>query len=80
MELVASGEINQPTGKAVLSEMFETGKSAGEIVQARGLKQVSDENLIAGLVRDVLTENPEQVASYQAGKATVLNTLCKNGT
>jgi aspartyl-tRNA(Asn)/glutamyl-tRNA(Gln) amidotransferase subunit B len=73
--LVAAGEINQSTGKAVLSEMFQSGKSAGEIVAARGLKQVSDEGLLAKLVKQVLDENPEQVASFKAGKATVANWL-----
>jgi aspartyl-tRNA(Asn)/glutamyl-tRNA(Gln) amidotransferase subunit B len=73
--LVAAGEINQSTGKAVLSEMFQSGKSAAEIVEARGLKQVSDESLLATLVRQVLGENPEQVASFKAGKETVANWL-----
>jgi aspartyl-tRNA(Asn)/glutamyl-tRNA(Gln) amidotransferase subunit B len=75
VSLVAAGEINQSTGKAVLSEMFQSGKSATEIVAARGLKQVSDESLLANLVKQVLEENPEQVASFKAGKETVANWL-----
>jgi aspartyl-tRNA(Asn)/glutamyl-tRNA(Gln) amidotransferase subunit B len=75
VELVTSGEINQTTGKAVLAEMFQSGKGAGEIVEARGLKQVSDESQIARLVEQVLAENPDQVASFKAGKATVANWL-----
>jgi aspartyl-tRNA(Asn)/glutamyl-tRNA(Gln) amidotransferase subunit B len=73
--LVAEGEINQSTGKAVLSEMFRSGKSATEIVAARGLKQVSDERMLANLVKQVLEENPEQVASFRTGKETVANWL-----
>ena len=73
--LVAAGEINPSTGKAVLSEMFQSGKSAAEIVEERGLKQVSDEGLLADLVRQVLEENPEQVASFKGGKETVANWL-----
>ena len=73
--LVATGEINQSTGKMVLSEMFQSGKSAGEIVKARGLKQVSDEDLISGLVKQALEENPEAVASFKAGKETIVNWL-----
>ena len=73
--LVAAGEINQSTGKTVLAEMFQSGSSAAEIVQARGLKQVSDEGLIAELVQQVLAENPDQVASFKAGKETVVNWL-----
>jgi len=73
--LVIAGEINQSTGKAVLSEMFQTGKSARAIVEARGLKQVSDEDLISDLVKQVLDENPDEVESFKAGKETIVNWL-----
>jgi aspartyl-tRNA(Asn)/glutamyl-tRNA(Gln) amidotransferase subunit B len=62
VKLVAAGEINQSTGKTVLTEMFQSGESAAEIVDARGLKQVSD-------------ENPNEVESFKAGKETVINWL-----
>jgi aspartyl-tRNA(Asn)/glutamyl-tRNA(Gln) amidotransferase subunit B len=75
VELVAGGEINQATGRAVLAEMFESGKSAGEIVAARGLKQVSDAGFIADLVRQTLEESPGEVTNYRSGKETVLNFL-----
>lgn len=73
--LVAAGEINPSTGKAVLAEMFQSGKSAAEIVEARGLKQVSDESFISGLVKQALDENPQAVASFRAGKETIANWL-----
>ena len=75
VELIAAGEINSSTGKTVLIEMFESGKGAVEIVASRGLKQVSDESLIADLVKLVLDENPDQVESFKAGKETVVNWL-----
>jgi aspartyl-tRNA(Asn)/glutamyl-tRNA(Gln) amidotransferase subunit B len=73
--LVTSGEINQSTGKTVLAEMFAGGKSAREIVDQKGLRQVSDRDYVAGVVAGVLTENPDEVASYKAGKLTVSNFL-----
>ena len=73
--LVTAGEINQSTGKTVLAEMFQSGKGAAEIVEAKGLKQVSDEGLISDFVKQVLDENPDQVASFKAGKETVVNWL-----
>lgn len=73
--LVTAGEINQSTGKIVLTEMFKSGKSAVEIVEERGLKQVSDEDLISVMVKNVLDENPEEVASFKAGKETIVNWL-----
>jgi aspartyl-tRNA(Asn)/glutamyl-tRNA(Gln) amidotransferase subunit B len=73
--MVSGGEINQNTGKAVLDEMFATGKSPAAIVSDRGLVQVSDIGFIAKIVADALAENLKEVESYKAGKLTVVNFL-----
>jgi aspartyl-tRNA(Asn)/glutamyl-tRNA(Gln) amidotransferase subunit B len=75
LKMVVEAEINQATAKAVLVEMFESGKKAAEIVAAKGLKQVSDGGLIARLVAETLAEFPAEVESYRAGKLTVANFL-----
>lgn len=72
---VAWGEINQNTAKGVLAEMFATGQNAGEIVARRGLRLISDANLIADLVQRILAEHPEQVAAYLAGKESIARWL-----
>ena len=71
VELVARGVINQNTAKNVLSEMFATGKPAPAIVTEHGWHQISDSAFIAELVQNVLTENPDQVADYRAGKQKI---------
>ena len=73
--LVAEGEINQKTAKKILAEVFESGESPKKIVVKRGLGQVSDGDLISGLVSEVIDENAEEVASYRAGKTGVANWL-----
>ena len=75
LKMIADGEINQNTGKAVLAEMFESGKSGAEIVAAKGLKQVSDTGFIEQIVSEALVENAKEVESYRAGKLTVANFL-----
>jgi aspartyl-tRNA(Asn)/glutamyl-tRNA(Gln) amidotransferase subunit B len=75
LSLVTAGEINQTTGKSVLAEMFVSGKGAAEIVTAGGLAQVSDADFIVGLIDATLKEQPDEVASYKAGKLTVENFL-----
>jgi aspartyl-tRNA(Asn)/glutamyl-tRNA(Gln) amidotransferase subunit B len=72
---VETGQINQNTAKTVLAEMFETGRSATEIVTDRGLTQISDETAIARLVSQVLDENPAQVQEYLNGKTGLQNWL-----
>jgi len=69
------GEISGPTAKTVLVEMFSTGRSADEIVKAKGLTQVSDEGALAKIIDDVIAKNPQQVAQYKGGKEAVLGFL-----
>jgi aspartyl-tRNA(Asn)/glutamyl-tRNA(Gln) amidotransferase subunit B len=66
--LVDKAVINTNTAKDVLAEMFQSGKAAGEIVEARGLAQISDESLLEEAIAGILAENPEQVATYLGGK------------
>jgi aspartyl-tRNA(Asn)/glutamyl-tRNA(Gln) amidotransferase subunit B len=75
IQLVADGEINQNTAKSVLAEMYHSGRSASAIVSERGLRQVSDANLIAAWVSQALDENPGQVQSYLSGKESVARWL-----
>ncbi len=73
--LVENGVINQTTGKEVLVEMLESGKSAKWIVKRKGLQQVSDSGLINDMVKTVLKNNPDEVQAYLKGKDTIANWL-----
>lgn len=75
IQMVRRGEINQGTAKAVLAEMYASGRPAEAIVAEGGLRQISDPGQIAGLVERVLTENPQQVAAYLDGKETIVRWL-----
>lgn len=70
---VQRSEINLHTAKAVLGEMLRTGKDAGEIISAQGLRQVSDTSVISGLVEHALADNPEELRNYVNGKETLAN-------
>ena len=70
---LAKQDINLNTAKSVLAEMLNTGKTAAQIMQERGLQQISDTDFIAGLVQKVLQDNPRELASYLAGKETLPN-------
>ena len=78
MELVAKkvkGEISGPTYKYLLEKMLGTDKTAAEIIEAEGLKQVTDEGAIEKIIDDVLAKNPAQVAQFKEGKQQVLGFL-----
>jgi aspartyl-tRNA(Asn)/glutamyl-tRNA(Gln) amidotransferase subunit B len=66
--LVARGEIGNNIGKDVFVQMAAEGKRAPEIVEEKGLKQISDAGELENVVRSVLDENPEAVADLKAGK------------
>ena len=73
--LVEDNTININTGKQVLEEMFASGSSARQIVERRGLAQVSDAAALDEIVAQVLEENPQQVTKYLSGKGQVLGWL-----
>jgi len=75
IELVDDGAINQGTGKEVLDEMFASGRGARQIVEERGLAQISDAAALESIVAQVLSDNPEQVNKYLDGKTQLLGWL-----
>ncbi len=68
IELISDKTINGRIAKDVFEVMVETGQHPGEIVEARGLKQVTDTGAIEAAVAAVLAANPDKVAEYKAGK------------
>jgi len=75
LRMVASGQLTAANGKAVLAEMFATGKGPQEIARARGLAQISDRAQLRQVAERVLDENPGPVADYLAGKEPLLRFL-----
>jgi len=55
--------------------MWENQGDVDEIVEKRGLKQISDAGAIEKLVDEVLAANEKQVADYRAGKDKAFNSL-----
>ncbi len=72
LALVDNGDISGPVAKAVLEEMFHTGKGAGEIVAEKKLSQISDASEIREVVKQVIANNATAVADYTSGKQQAL--------
>jgi aspartyl-tRNA(Asn)/glutamyl-tRNA(Gln) amidotransferase subunit B len=70
--LIEKGTINQNTAKAVLGEMFKSGRAAAEIVAEKGLAQISDADELGRVIDEMIAANPDQVAEYRAGKERLL--------
>jgi aspartyl-tRNA(Asn)/glutamyl-tRNA(Gln) amidotransferase subunit B len=72
VKLIADGTLSGKLGKQVFAKMFESGKTAGEIIEAEGLKQISDTGALQKIIEEVLAKNPGQVATYKGGKTSVM--------
>ena len=70
--MVEEKRITTNTAKALLEKVEESGRSPVEIVEAEGLAQVSDDETLEAIAAQILADNPEQVATYQSGKTTIL--------
>jgi aspartyl-tRNA(Asn)/glutamyl-tRNA(Gln) amidotransferase subunit B len=68
VDLISDGSISGKIAKEVFAEMFETGKDAKQVVEEKGLKQVSDEGAIISMIDEVLASNQEKVDEYRSGK------------
>ena len=72
IKLVRAGSVTGKMGKEILAEMFNSGKTAGQIVAERGLAQISASDEIAHLAREIMAANPKQVEQYRGGKTATL--------
>ncbi len=70
--LVDDGTLSARLAKEVFAEMVRTGKSAPEIVSARGLEQVSDRGALEPLVDALVSQNPDKADAYRGGKTGLL--------
>src|SRR5579862_3337292 len=69
--LVDSGKITGAVGKKVFAAMFETGRSAPEIVAAEGLGAQVGDDAIEIAAREVIEKNPDNVAKFKSGNEGV---------
>ena len=69
---ITDGTISGKIAKEVFEAMWQGEGDADAVIEARGLKQISDEGAIAALIDEVLRDNPTQVAQYRQGKEQVL--------
>ncbi len=76
VERVSDGTVASTTGTAViLPIMWTGGGSADEIIEKRGLKQISDSGELEKICDQVIAANAKQVENYRAGKDKAFNSL-----
>lgn len=73
--LIDKNEISSTAGKQVFEKMWETGKSAGELVEQLGLKQLNNDDEILKMVLEAISNFPQSVADYKNGKTSAIGFL-----
>ena len=71
IKMIEGGDISGKMGKDVLARMYQSGKSAEEVVEEMGGSQVSDEAAIREFVYKAIADNPRQLDQYRAGKTSL---------
>lgn len=69
---VADNTISGKIAKQVFEAMWEGEGDADSIIEARGLKQITDSGAIESLINEIIAANPDQVEQFRAGKEKVL--------
>lgn len=67
LDLMADGTISGKIAKTVFEEMFQNGKNPDQVVEEKGLKQISDTGEIEKIIDGIINANPDQVAKIKAG-------------
>ena len=73
--LVQEGAISGKMGKQVFEECFDTGRAPSEIVEDKGMSQITDTADLERVVVKVLQKNPTIVAKYKGGQTSVAGFL-----
>ena len=71
--MITTNKISGKIAKDVFEEMFKSNKSPDDIVEEKGLTQVTNINEIELIINEILEANKDKVADYKSGKIKLLS-------
>jgi aspartyl-tRNA(Asn)/glutamyl-tRNA(Gln) amidotransferase subunit B len=75
LKRIVDATISGKIAKEVFEAMWARGENADAIIEAQGLRQITDTGAIESVIDAVIAANPKQVADYRAGKDTLFKFL-----
>ncbi len=75
LKMMEEDVISSKIAKTVFEEMFYTGKDPEDIVEEKGLKQISDEDKLENLVEEIIEDNPDVIEDIKNGKDKAIGYL-----
>lgn len=67
IQMVDDETISNKIAKQIFEEMAQTGENPAKIVEAKGLVQISDPNIILPIINNIIAKNADNVEKYKAG-------------
>lgn len=74
ISLIDQGEISSKIAKDIFPDVVK-GKSPKQLIQQKGLSQISDVDKLEAIVKKIIAQNPKAAQDYQAGKAQAIGFL-----
>ena len=75
---IADNTISGKIAKEVFQDMWASNKTADQVIEEKGLQQISDVGELEAIVDKVITDNPAQVEQYRSGKDKVFGFFVGN--
>ena len=75
LKRIADGTISGKIAKEVFATLWSDGGTPDAVIEAKGLKQISDSGAIQKIITEVLAANPKSVEEFRAGKEKAFNAL-----
>ena len=72
ISLIEKNTISNNIGKQIIIDMMKDGSKASEIVEKRGLSQISDTGAIKEIAQKIVDAHPNEVQAYKNGKNNLL--------
>ena len=68
IQKISDNTISGKIAKDVLEEIWVTGTKVSEVIDNKGMQQISDEGELENIIETILNENNDQVKAYKSGK------------
>lgn len=68
IEIIGNGKISKTSAKEVFEDMFTKGNSPVDIIEEKGLSQISDTSALEKIVSEILDQNPKSIEDFSSGK------------
>ncbi|MBD2186319.1 Asp-tRNA(Asn)/Glu-tRNA(Gln) amidotransferase subunit GatB [Aerosakkonema funiforme] len=72
ISLIEAGTISGKIAKEILPELLTKGGSAKDLVESKGLTQISDSSALETIIDEILAANPKELEQYRNGKTKLL--------